>query len=75
MFSVLIHEAVHIFQAKEVYSICYNVGDTKHIGYVHGDFNGKSSLELELPAYIVTVIVFITLILMLTSDFKERLNN
>lgn len=67
----IIHESVHIVQAEKVYSICYDVGKNSFM-HVEGNINDKNNLSLELPAYIISILITILLILCIVIDFKLK---
>ena len=67
----IIHESVHIVQAEKVYSMCYDVGKNSFM-HVEGDFGNKNTLNLEMPAYIISILTTITLIICLIIDFKVK---
>ena len=67
----IIHESVHLAQAKEVYSICYDVKQ-QSFAHVEGDFENKQSASLEIPAYIIQGLIIVTLITCLIIDFKIK---
>ena len=67
----VIHESVHLAQAKEVYSICYDVAQ-KSFAHVDGDFGNRASSSLELPAYIISIFAILILIICIVFDFWLR---
>ena len=67
----IIHESVHLAQAKEVYSICYDV-DQKSFAHVDGDFENKQYASLEIPAYIISILVTLVLFACILVDLKFK---
>ena len=68
----IIHESVHLVQANEVYSMCYDLGQ-KSFMHVEGDFGNKQSAALEIPAYIISILATLVLFACIIIDirFKE----
>ena len=67
----IVHESVHLVQANEVYSMCYDLGQ-KSFMHVEGDYENKNISNLEMPAYIVQALITVTLIICLIIDFKLK---
>jgi len=68
----IIHESVHLVQAEEVYSMCYDLGQQSFM-HVEGDFGNKQTAALEIPAYIISILVTLALMSCIIIDFKVRL--
>ena len=67
----IIHESIHLVQADEVYSMCYDVGQ-KSFMHVEGDFGNKQSAALETPAYIISILATLVLMICIIFDFKFK---
>ena len=67
--SVLTHEFVHVIQAKEPYSICYDIRQ-ESIMSVSGIFP-KTKLSIEIPAFIVQGIVLIMMFIAVYIDWRK----
>ena len=67
--STMIHESVNVAQAEELYSICYDVNQ-KSFAHVEGDFGNKAPTSLEIPAYIISILIALVLIICIVIDFK-----
>ena len=67
----IIHESVHLAQAQEVYSICYDVNQ-QSFAHVEGDFENKQSAALEIPAYIISILVTLVLMICVFVDLKFK---
>lgn len=67
----IIHESVHLVQANEIYSMCYDLGQ-KSFMHVEGDFGNKQSLSLEIPAYIISILTVLVLMICIFIDFKFK---
>jgi len=67
----IIHESVHLVQAEEVYSMCYDVGQ-KSFAHVEGNFENKQTASLEIPAYIISILTTLVLIICLIIDFRVK---
>lgn len=67
----IIHESVHLVQAQEVYSMCYDVGQQSFM-HVDGDFGNKQTASLEIPAYIISILATLVLILCIVIDFRIK---
>jgi hypothetical protein len=65
----IMHEGIHLVQAKEVYSICYDVNQ-KSFMHINGNFENKQYSSLELPAYIIQGLIILTLVMCLIVDFQ-----
>ena len=73
MLGIIFHETIHLMQAKPPYSICYDINQ-KSFAHVDGDFESKRNVTLEVPAYILSIMVTITLFMAVYIDFKENKN-
>jgi len=69
---MLIHESIHLVQAKEPYSICYDVAQNSTF-HVTGDFENKKEASLELSAYTISILAIVILFVCIIIDFKERI--
>ncbi|MEK6862849.1 MAG: hypothetical protein AABW57_01655 [Nanoarchaeota archaeon] len=67
----IIHESVHLAQAKEVYSICYDVNQ-KSFAHIDGDFENKQYASLEIPAYVISILTVLVLMVCIFIDFRLR---
>ena len=67
----IIHEGVHLVQAEEVYSMCYDIGQ-KSFMHVEGELGNKQTAALEIPAYIISILTVLVLIICIIIDFKFK---
>mgnify|MGYP001576216764 CR=1 FL=1 len=72
LLGMIFHESIHLVQAKEPYSLCYDVAQNSTF-HVTGDFENKNTLSLELPAYIISILATIVLFICIIIDFKFKL--
>ena len=73
-FGILIHEGVHILQSKEVYSICYDVNQ-ESFAHVDGVYEEGSSFKIEFWAYLINILITMTLFYCIVIDFKKGVEN
>jgi len=71
---MLIHESVHLVQAKEPYSICYDIAQESTF-HVKGDFENENTLNLEVYAYAISILVTLMLFLFIILDIKFEIKN
>ena len=67
----IIHESMHLAQAQEVYSICYDVNQ-QSFAHVEGDFGNKQTAALEMPAYIISILTTLVLMTCIIIDFRIK---
>lgn len=67
LFGGLIHEGIHILQAKEPYSICWDINQK---AFMHVLAIFPKNYNIEILAYSVQLLMIITLGYCIVKDFK-----
>ena len=71
LLGMIFHESIHLVQAKEPYSICYDIAQ-KSTFHVTGDYKNEDTLNLELPAYVISIFATLFLFICIILDFKKE---
>lgn len=75
IFSALwVHEGVHLLQAKEAYSICYDIGQNS-IARVSGDFSDSDLVHNEIEAYSVEITYMIMMSILIGVLLRRNFPN